>query len=265
VAPVVTIPVSAVRVVASAPAWAFDRVGSEPSIPLSWHPAAPLPSGTTFQYDVEFQSGAAIDKLGWEFTWSPFLSRTSATSAIFNSTTNGGFVLQNADAVEWRVRAVDPVSAEGGPWSAPVVSNVPMDDNWHHQTWESGSVGDLRFAHSWTTHAYAGDFYGSEHTTTAATVVVGALTPFHGPRLVIFGMKCPHCGKFRIDMQGGRGGHFVTKPVIVDTYASTTRHRVVLCDLAVPDSEMWLFQINTLATSGRPRVSIDAWGVSHAT
>ena len=141
------------------------------------------------------------------------------------------------------------MSAEVGPWSAPVVSNVPMDDNWHHQTWESGSVGDLRFAHSWTTHAYAGDFYGSEHTTTAATVVVGALTPFHGPRLVIFGMKCPHCGKFRIDMQGGRGGHFVTKPVIVDTYASTTRHRVVLSEsqpslatISFPGKFRWDFQ-----------------------
>lgn len=264
VAPVASVWVPGVHVLASAPAWAFDRVTLGPSIPVSWRPDRTLPSGTAVQYDVEFRWGSSFDKLGWEYGWVPFLTATSSTSAVFNQSTNGDFVLENADAVEFRVRTVDPASGLRGSWSAPVLSNIPMDDNWHHQTWEHGDSGDLTFGRSWITYAYAGDFYGAEHTTTAVTRVVGGLTPFHGPRLVIIGMKCAHCGKFRIDMQGGRGGDTFTKAVIVDTHASSTRHRVVLCDLPIPDDEMWLFQIDTLATPGRPRVSIDAWGVTHA-
>lgn len=264
VAPVLTIPMADVGVAVTAPTWAFDRAGSEPSIPVSWRPTIPLPSEMTILYDVEWRSGAAIDQLAWERDWTSFLTGTSATSATFNSTTNGGYVMENADAVEWRVRAVDPVSAEAGPWSAPVVSNIPMDDNSNNQTWEVGTgYHDLTFGHSWTSYAYAGDFYGAEHTTTTKTIVGGGFLPFHGPRLVIIGMKCAHCGKFTIDMQGGRGGHTFTKPVTVDTYSKTTQHRVVLCQIPLPNDEMWLFQIDTLATSGRPRVSVDAWGVTH--
>jgi hypothetical protein len=264
VPPIVIVPMSAVRVAVSAPAWAFDRVGGGPSIPVGWRPTIPVPSGTSYLYDVEFRRGANIYELGWETDWASFVAATPQTSAALNLTTDSNVILQNADAVEWRARAVDPVTAEPGPWSASVVSNIPMDDNWHHQTWETGAGGDLAFGHSWISHAYAGDFYGAEHTTTAVTFVDGGLTPFHGPRLVIFGMKCPHCGKFTIDITGGRTGHTYVKPVTIDTYAATTEHRVVLCSLAVPDSVMGLFQIDTLATHGRPRVSIDAWGVSHA-
>lgn len=268
VAPVTSVWIPGVHVLARAPAWAFDHDSSRPRIPVSWGPYnRTLPAGTQIEYDVQWRYGSTFDQLGWESAWMPFLTATTATSAVFEqTTTTGPYKVVNGDAVEFQVRTVDPATGETGAWSAPAVSNIPLDDNWHHQTWEASlPFGDSRFQHSWTTHSYAGDYYGTEHTTTAATFVTGGLGINRGPRLVIFGMKCANCGKFTIDMQAGRGGDMFVKPILVDTHASTTVHRVVLCSIPIPDDEMWNWQIDTLATQGRPRVSIDGWGVTHVT
>jgi hypothetical protein len=258
--PVLTVDVTQVQVVATAPLWSFARSGIGPAVPISWHETAPLPPDFGLKYDVEFRQGQGLYGPSFGPTWWPLVTGTTATSAVLQDSPS--WTAENGDAYEFHVRAVDPVNGTPGPWSAPVFSNIPLDDNWHHQTWESGVSGDLVFGSHWSilTSPYA--FYGTQHTTTARTRVSGGLGAWHGHTLYVFGTRCPTCGKFTIDMQAGATGNIFTRPVTVDTYSPTTRYRAVLYQVAIPGQLLESFQINTLATPHRPRIVLDAWGVA---
>ena len=76
--------------------------------------------------------------------------------------------------------------------------------------------------------------------------------------LALFGTKCPTCGKVEIDFTRESDGRLFG--ATVDTYAKTTEHEQVLWQGVVPMS-LYFLQTRQLATPGRPRVNIDAYGI----
>jgi hypothetical protein len=259
--PVVIVDFAHVQVVASTPLWTFARTSAGAVVPVSWHTASALPASQPVTYDVQFRQTQGLAGPSFSGPWRALVTGTGATSAALAS--GSSWTIWNGDAYEFEVRAVNPDDGAVGPWSAPVVSNLPLDDNWHNQAFEHGDFGDMRFGSHWSILASPYAYYGKQHTTTERTVVYGGLSGWYGHRLYIFGTTCPTCGKFTISMQVGPQGGTLIRPVTVDTYSPATHHRVVLYQVDVPQHLMYVYQLNTLATLHRPRVILDGWGVSH--
>jgi hypothetical protein len=217
--------------------------------------AEPLPAGQSVTFQVQARVwGGNADKIPVDPAWSSWVVPTSATSLLFDPVTADVYV-ESGDAWEFRVRAVDPSGATG-PWSAGATSNIPLDDNWHNQVWNVGGSPD-RWSPGWALSSSSGDYYGSEHTTTHAGLSYLSDSQ-RAPRGAVFGTKCPTCGKVELDFTRDSDGRLFG--ATVDTYAKTTEHAQLLWQATVPMGQYFL-QFLTLATSGRPRVNIDAYGM----
>ncbi len=263
VSPVIGIGIADVRVTASTPRISFSRSTSAGLfIPVAWKPTPALPAGMHVQYDVEYRHGHAESGLFWDAPWAAWQTNVTQTSTTMSLAT-ANREIETGDWFEFRVRAVDPVTLETGPWSASVISTVPMDDNWHHQTWISpdSDFGDITFHAPWSTLHNSGDYFGADHTTTKKAEVLGSIFTLYGRTLSIYGTKCPACGRFTVSMQVGHLGNHYRGPVTVDTRAGSTQHRVLLYRTSIPYQEIHDFDLITQATPGRPRVSIDAYAV----
>jgi len=89
----------------------------------------------------------------------------------------------------------------------------------------------------------------SSPSASLSTVVNGQSTNKH---VALVMAKGPSRGKAAIYFDG-------TKVATVDTYASTNTNRVVVWDKALTGSANHTIRVVNLATSGRPRIDIDAY------
>lgn len=211
----------------------IPRVGvatTTASFPVKW-------TGTSSPYRLD--SGEKVRNTTTN-VWStaPVFTTRMPSTELKSTTVTGA----QGHSYYFRVRGSDGLG-NATEWSATKAADVPMDDRW----------GGLSYGASWVAHASSSRYLGTYKTTTSATQVSSAKT--YTSKFTVIGDRCATCGKFRVYVDG------VLKAT-VDSYASTTKTRQVLyAGGSLGAIKPHSIKIVTLATSGRPRVTLDAIGL----
>lgn len=197
---------------------------------------------TGVRYDVEwtqrYRDAAGRWYIGAWRPWSEF-EGTTRTSGSFG--VEGGTRAEQTKTYFLRVRAHDAVGNVSA-WSAFKQYVVPVDDRYAY----------VRYGAGWLSRSSATAYLGTLRTTTAATSFTLAADT---AGFTLVGERCPSCGLLRVRVDGGPWRS-------VDTWAATTRSRQQLHYTGSFGAiGRHTLEVQTLATPGRPRVSVDAIAV----
>ena len=107
-----------------------------------------------------------------------------------------------------------------------------------------------RVSGSWAREPSTGSYRGTTSSSTQRGATLRATVA--GSRVYVVGSRCRACGVMRVSVDGGPS-------VAVDTRASTTQRRVLLYSRPVA-AGVHTVSVSTAATTGRPRVYLDAVG-----
>lgn len=176
---------------------------------------------------------------GWvSGPWRPWLSGTTASSAIFGA---GGAptTVRPGQTFYFRVIATDDLG-DTGPVSTALPATVPYDER----------ATGLRYSSGWSAIPASGRFLGTLRVATTAgrTVRLSA----EGSEISVVGDRCAACGQVDVYLDG-------TRRARVDTRAAGTQRRVVLwrSGLLPGGIRNHVLELRTVGTPGRPTVRLD--------
>jgi Tol biopolymer transport system component len=241
--------------------WAFDATGNaatSPSLVHSVRPyAAPVitPRGlvsslslnTTFP--VKWTATAPTYQLDvGEKTKNPttgYWSNSPAYTVLKAATAGTGvsFTGTQGHTYYFRVRGRDGLGNVTA-YSA-TTAYVPLNEN----------ASGVLYSAGWTASAGSTRWLGTFRGATTASRVISA--KFDTSSFTIVGDRCPSCGQFKVYVDGIYKG-------TVDSYGSTTTTRRVLWTGTrfLSGVKSHTLKIVTVGTAGRPRVDIDAIGLT---
>ena len=207
----------------STPTWTV------PKATLSWA-ATGAPAGTAVTYDVQSRA-VTLSSTGARGYTPPTTWLTATTTTTGTLTGTAGTVYQI------HARATDQYGTVGA-WSSWKTVTMPTDDR-------ATSFG---YTGTWTTGTST-SYYGGTYkltSTPGAKVTVTAWTD----QVSVIGARSTTSGKATITIDG------VVKATI-DTYGATAAYRQTLATITVPYGEHTI-TVTNLATTGRPRLNLDA-------
>jgi hypothetical protein len=190
------------------------------------------PTGTTFKVEV-LASGTS--------TWKSWVTGSTARSQVFGSAARTGVLASTSVAGKSYTFRVSYGVSNGNTtaWANSARAVVPFDQT------KATLYGGLTTSAS---YAYLGSTRRLSKTTDYARLA------FLGNRLQVIGTKCASCGAFSLYDGGSLVGTF-------DSYSSSTKARQVLATLYLNDISAHTFTVKPRATSGRPYVLLDGFGV----
>jgi hypothetical protein len=198
------------------------------SFGVTWG-APGVPTAYVIQYARKVKNSTNV------WVWGPW----TAWKTTSGTTLTAAFPGAAGNSYLFRSRAIYSGGVTTG-WSPNAFTVVPYDDR-------SGVVST-----GWTRRAAAGHYLSTETDTTLSGRTMTFSTSMHV--LTIIGAKCATCGKFRV---------YVDNVLVatVDSYRSATALRQPLYARSFTGTATHSVRIVTLATTGRPKVVIDAFGV----
>ncbi|GAA4360278.1 FlgD immunoglobulin-like domain containing protein [Angustibacter luteus] len=212
-----------------------SSVSSTGLFPVSWRTTTAQPAWSEVTYEVQARTlRGGSPRSGWETTYWPWLTGTSATGGTFDLRR----FQTGSRQWQFRVRAVAPGGATGA-WSS-ASTTIPVDDASSAAHYVTGT---------WARQRVAGTFMGTQHRTATAGAVVDVFDDTASSRVRVLVTTCPSCGKVRIRVDQGRW-------LTVDTYSRTVvrRHLVYRATLKRAQHRV---TVQNLGTRGRPYLYLD--------
>ncbi len=188
--------------------------------------SANIPKNATI--DVQYKDGTSG-------TWKTWIYNTTASAANFPGSYGHTYWFRT----RWETASVS------SPWSGTVSLAVPYDNGVGHPSsgWKYATPRGLAF-----------------NSTVRYTSKAGASMSytFSGKRIVLLATKGRGRGKMQVSVYRG-STRLYSK--YVDTYYYATRYRSKVFDYTFKTPGTYRIVVKNLATRGRPRIDIDAFGV----
>jgi len=202
---------------------------------------------TKTSFPVRFATGAKADTTFW-VDYLPY-------GGTLKSWVNGATGAFRTFGVPGTTNVADTTAVAGGTYAFRV---KVQDAHGNTSGWAVGPKAVVPFDQTKATFsgggtvltgaAYLGSFRRLSTSSHYARVSLV------GNQLMVVGWKCASCGAFAIYDGATRIG-------TVDTYAATTRQRVLLFSKTYASSGTHTFTIRPLGTSGRPYVALDGFAM----
>lgn len=167
--------------------------------------------------------------------WVPVASATTASSALIGSQ---AAPLTRGTSVQVRVLPVDDLGVPGRNTTRTVP--VAFDD------------ANFTFAKGWAKSKSSAAYFGTLASTSGRST---ATRIAYGTTITLYGVKGPKSGSFEVWLNG-------KKKATITTFARKTANKAMLWKVSGLTVGKHTVQIRPLATSGRPRVILDALLVS---
>lgn len=196
---------------------------------VSWSaPATVGVTGWNVSYRRVTTSSTGKRVYGTTYRW---LTNTKENSRVFNGTAGRGY--------EFLVTAVDTIRPKNPTSSA--ITSLTIDDR------------SLAYSSGWVNQSLTGRY----RSTVKASATKGrtASLAFYGTGVTVVGERSPITGQFYVSVDGAR-------PVLVDTYATSTRVRQHLFSKTLNGGRHTV-KITVVGTAKRPTVRLDGIGVAH--
>ncbi|GAB3591558.1 hypothetical protein GCM10027446_09880 [Angustibacter peucedani] len=218
------------RVTLKAPATSLTT-SERPYVRAAWAVASGKPSWVPETYEVQQWDGGV---------WVPWFTGTRGHSAAWTKRLY-------RDDLTLRVR-LRSLGGMVSPW-VTTTTQLLTDDR---TLARSGSFGS-----GWRPVTQYGAF-----DSTARTTRTGSFYTYESGvrRVRVYATTCRTCGKAEVSVNGSWWGqHYVE----VNTYSSTTRHKMLVAEVLVPSIQSVTVSVHPRPTSGRPNLYLDAFAFWH--